>query len=129
MLLVAAAPPHDELQGRAFAAAEAARARRIQIVPVASSGVDKRAEYFMRAVAAATQSRYIFLTDDSGIGNPHAEPDVDCYVVTQLATAICWVLASQIGGQRIEPHPGEVIRTLGRYDHGKCVLPRNCTIK
>jgi hypothetical protein len=129
MLLVADAPPHDELQGRAFAAAEAARARRIQIVPVASSGVDKRAEYFMRAVAAATQSRYVFLTDDSGIGNPHAEPDVDCYVVTQLATAIRRVLASQIGGQRIEPHPGEVIRTLGRYDHGKCVLPRNFTIQ
>ena len=30
------------------------------------------AEYVMRAMAAATQSRYLFLTDDSGIGNPHA---------------------------------------------------------
>ena len=129
MLLVADAPPHDNLQGRAFAAAEAARARRIQIVPVASSGVDARAEYFMRAVAAATQSRYIFLTDDSGIGNPHAEPDVDCYLVTQLATAIRRVLASQISGQRIEPHPGEVIRTTGRYDHGKCVLPSDFAIQ
>lgn len=129
MLLVADAPPHDDLQGRAFAAAEAARARRIQIVPVAASGVDARAEYFMRAVAAATQSRYIFLTDDSGIGNPHAEPDVDCYVVTQLATAVGRVLASQISGQRVEPFPGEVVRTLGQYDHGKCVLPRNFAIQ
>ena len=129
MLLVADAPPHNALQGKAFAAAEVARARRIQIVPVASSGVDARAEYFMRAVAAATQSRYIFLTDDSGIGNPHAEPDVDCYVVTQLATAIRRVLASQISGERVEPHPGEVIRTLGRYDHGKCVLPKNFSVQ
>ena len=129
MLLVADAPPHDELQGRAFAAAEAARARRIQIVPVAASGVDARAEYFMRAVAASTQSRYIFLTDDSGIGNPHAEPDVDCYVVTQLATAIRRVLASQISGQRVEPFPGEVVRTAGHYDHGKCVLPTNFAIQ
>jgi hypothetical protein len=77
----------------------------------------------MRAVAAATQSRYIFLTDDSGIGNPHAEPDVDCYAVTQLASAIRRVLASQISGQRVEPHPGEVIRVVGRYESGKCVLP------
>ena len=68
-------------------------------------------------------------TDDSGIGNPHAEPEVDCYVVTQLATAIRRVLASQISGQRIEPHPGEVIRTTGQYDHGKCVLPRNFAIQ
>lgn len=123
MLLVADAPPHDELQARAFDAVEAARARRVQIVPVAASGVDQRAEYFMRAAAALTQSRYIFLTDDSGIGNPHAEPDVDCYVVTQLATSIRRVLASMVSGQRIEPLPAEVIRTVGRYDHGKCVLP------
>jgi hypothetical protein len=129
MLLVADAPPHDDLQGRAFDAAEAARARRIQIVPVAASGVDDRAEYFMRAVAAATQSRYIFLTDDSGIGNPHAEPDVDCYVVTQLATAIRRVLASQISGERVEPDPREVIRVMGRYDHGRCVLPRDFSIQ
>lgn len=129
MLLVADAPPHDDLQGRAFAAAEAARGRRIQIVPVAASGVDDRAEYFMRAVAAATQSRYVFLTDDSGIGNPHAEPDVDCYVVTQLATAIRRVLASQISGRRVEPLPPEVIRVMGRYDNGRCVLPRDFKIQ
>jgi hypothetical protein len=83
----------------------------------------------MRAVAAATQSRYIFLTDDSGIGNPHAEPDVDCYVVTQLATAIRRVLASQISGERVEPDPREVIRVMGRYDHGRCVLPRDFSIQ
>lgn len=129
LLLVADAPPHDDLQGRAYAAAEAARARRIQIVPVAASGVDDRAEYFMRAVAAATQSRYIFLTDDSGIGNAHKEPDVDCYLVTQLAGEIRRVLASQISGQRLEPFPGEVIRSVGEYDHGKCVLPKNFSIQ
>ena len=41
----------------------------------------------MRAMAAATQSRYLFLTDDSGIGNPHAPPAIDCYRVTKLADA------------------------------------------
>ena len=123
MLLVADAPPHDENVARAFAITEAARARRIQIVPVAASGVDDSAQYLMRAAAAATQSRYIFLTDDSGIGNPHAEPDVDCYRVTRLDRMIERVLSGQIAGRRIDPAPGEVIRAVGRSDRGRCLLP------
>jgi Mg-chelatase subunit ChlD len=129
LLLVADAPPHNDKQGRAFAAVEAARERRVQIVPVASSGLDDRAEYFMRAAAALTQSRYVFLTDDSGIGNPHAEPAVDCYVVTSLASSIRRVLASHVGGVRIEPRPTDIIRTSGRYDNGRCVLPPNFEVQ
>ena len=40
LLHVADAPPHDDRMRLAFDAAEVARAKRIQIVPVASSGVD-----------------------------------------------------------------------------------------
>jgi hypothetical protein len=123
LLLVADAPPHDENIGKAWAAAEAARAKRIQIVPVAASGVADLAEYVMRAMAAATQSRYIFLTDDSGIGNPHAPPAVDCYLVTRLNALVRRVLDSQISGRRVEPGETEVIRSVGRYENGKCILP------
>ncbi|HEX8063042.1 MAG TPA: VWA domain-containing protein [Allosphingosinicella sp.] len=123
LLLVADAPPHDENIGRAWHVAEAARAKRIQIVPVAASGVGDVAEYVMRAMAAATQSRYIFLTDDSGIGNPHATPAVDCFLVTRLDRLVRRVLDSQISGRRVEPREGEVIRSVGRYEGGKCVLP------
>ncbi|HET9640131.1 MAG TPA: VWA domain-containing protein [Allosphingosinicella sp.] len=123
LLLVADAPPHDENIGKAWRVAEAARAKRIQIVPVAASGVGDVAEYVMRAMAAATQSRYIFLTDDSGIGNPHATPAVDCFLVTHLDRLVRRVLDSQISGRRVEPQEGEVIRSVGRYEGGKCVLP------
>jgi von Willebrand factor type A domain len=123
LLLVADAPPHDENIGRAWHVAEAARAKRIQIVPVAASGVGDVAEYMMRAMAAATQSRYIFLTDDSGIGNPHATPAIDCFLVTRLDTLVRRVLDSQISGRRIEPREGEVVRSVGRYEGGKCLLP------
>ena len=123
LLLVADAPPHDENIGKTWRAAEAARGKRIQIVPVAASGVGDTAEYVMRAMAAATQSRYIFLTDDSGIGNPHATPAVDCFLVTRLDRLVRRVLDSQISGRRVEPREGEVIRSVGRYDNGKCVLP------
>jgi hypothetical protein len=123
LLLVADAPPHDENIGKAWRAAEVARAKRIQIVPVAASGVGDVAEYVMRAMAAATQSRYIFLTDDSGIGNPHATPAVDCFLVTRLDMLVRRVLDSQISGRRVEPREGEVIRSVGRYEGGKCILP------
>lgn len=123
MLLVADAPPHDQNVGMTWRVAEAARAKRIQIVPVAASGVGDLAEYVMRSMASATQSRYIFLTDDSGIGNPHAPPAVDCYLVTRLDRLVRRVLDSQISGRRVEPREGEVIRSVGRYDGGKCVLP------
>lgn len=123
LLLVADAPPHDDLFGRTWQATEAARAKRIHITPVAASGVADKAEYAMRAMAASTQSRYLFLTDDSGIGNPHAPPAIDCYLVTRLDALVRRVVDSQISGRRVEPDDREVIRSVGKYDAGKCVLP------
>ena len=123
LLWVADAPPHADDVVASWHATEALRAQRVQVVPVASSDTNPGAEYLMRAAAAATQSRYLFLTDDSGIGNPHAPPAIDCYAVTSLADAVRRVLDAQLSGRRIEPAPGEVIRTVGTYDAGRCVLP------
>jgi von Willebrand factor type A domain len=120
MLLVADAPPHAGDIAATWAATEVARAKRIQIVPIAASGVDDAAQYIMRAMAAATQSRYAFLTDDSGIGNPHAEPSVDCYHVTKLDSLVRRILDAQISGRRIEPANNEIVRTVGDYDNGRC---------
>ena len=33
------------------------------------------------------------------------------------------VIDSQISGRRIEPEKNEVIRAVGQYDAGRCVLP------
>lgn len=123
LLLVADAPPHNEDVARAWLATEHLRAQRVQIVPVGASGVGELAEYVMRAMAAATQSRYAFLTDDSGIGNPHAPPAIDCYLVTRLDNLLTRIIDSQVSGRRIEPADQEVIREVGKYDAGKCVLP------
>jgi Mg-chelatase subunit ChlD len=120
MLLIADAPPHSGDVALTWHAAEIAREKRIQIVPVAASGVDDAAQYIMRAMAAATQSRYAFLTDDSGIGNPHAEPSLDCYHVTKLESLVQRILDAQISGRRIEPEDHDIIRTVGDYDNGKC---------
>jgi hypothetical protein len=101
-------------------AALVSRTRGIHIVPLAASGVDKTAEFLMRGMGQITGGRYLFLTDDSGICNPHAEPTVDCYVVTRLDQLVTRVLSSLVSGERIEPEGEDVIRTVGTYRAGLC---------
>ncbi|GLI98417.1 VWA domain-containing protein [Sphingobium sp. BS19] len=120
LLLVADAPPHEEALKSTLDATERLRAQGVRIVPVAASGVEDSAQYVMRTMAVLTQGRYIFLTDDSGIGNAHAEPTVACYVVTRLDQLIARVLASIVSGRRVEPDQGEIIRTVGSYNAGRC---------
>jgi Mg-chelatase subunit ChlD len=120
VLLVADAPPHEEGMASTLRSTQGLRAAGIQIVPVAASGVDDDAQYVLRTMATMTQGRYIFLTDDSGVGDAHAEPDLACYAVTRLDQLVARVLAGIMRGRRIEPAPAEIVRTVGSYDRGRC---------
>jgi hypothetical protein len=42
----------------------------------------------MRTFALATNGTYVFLTDDSGVGNAHIKPTTDKYDVEKLNEAI-----------------------------------------
>lgn len=119
-LLVADAPPHDGDIMETWFSATASRSQGIHVVSLAASGVDKTAEFLMRAMGQITGGRYLFLTDDSGIGNAHAEPTVDCYVVTRLDGLVTRVLSSLVSGERVEPEGEDVIRTVGSYRGGIC---------
>jgi Mg-chelatase subunit ChlD len=123
LMLVADAPPHDADIDSSWKSALIARDKQIHIVPVAASGVAEKAEFLMRSMSVVTASRYLFLTDDSGVGNKHAEPDVDCYVVTRLDQLVGRVLNGLISGRRIEPKSGDILRTVGDYDAGICRMP------
>lgn len=57
----------------------------IKIIPVAASGVDKDTEFMLRFFELATGGTYVFLTNDSGIGNEHIEASVGDYEVEKLA--------------------------------------------
>ncbi|HAD98586.1 MAG TPA: hypothetical protein DCG19_14340 [Cryomorphaceae bacterium] len=86
MFLVLDAPPHygeDELRRLHQLLKDAAR-KGIRIIPIASSGIDKRTEYLLRSMALATNGTYTFLTDDSGVGDSHIEPTTDSYEVELL---------------------------------------------
>jgi len=61
-----------------------ASAQGIRLVPIVCSGLDKGGEYLMRAMALATNGTSFFLTDDSGIGNPHLKPTTDTLAVEHL---------------------------------------------
>ena len=133
-LLVADAPPHDRHIAETWDAGLLSRANGIHIVPLAASGVDKTAEFLMRSMAQITGGRYLFLTDDSGIGNPHAKPTVDCYIVTRLDGLVTRTLSSLIKGERVEPEAGEVIRSVGNYWSGVCdidqaLVPLNVSLR
>lgn len=57
----------------------------IKLIPVAASGVDKDTEFMLRFFDLATGGTYVFLTDDSGIGNSHIKATVGDHKVERLA--------------------------------------------
>lgn len=86
LFLVLDAPPHhspkivQQLHDLAIKAA----AKGIKIIPVTGSGVGKSTEYLMRCLSLTTNGTYVFLTDDSGVGNSHIAPTTDTYKVELL---------------------------------------------
>ena len=80
------APPHEDRQvmEEYRKLLKSAAAKGIRIVPVTASGIDKATEFLMRQTAIATNGAYVFITNDSGIGNDHIEATVGDYEVELL---------------------------------------------
>ena len=119
--VIADAPPHTDRAAAYLDGVDRLRRRGVHIYPVGASGVADEAEYLLRLTAALTQARYLFLTDDSGIGNSHAEPHIPCYAVQKLADLLRRVVLFELTG---EPNaPRDVLRTVGRPSaEGRCEL-------
>jgi Mg-chelatase subunit ChlD len=120
LFLVADAPPHDEKMKTILPLIKEARDKAVHIYPIGASGVAEKAEYIMRHLALMTEGRYLFLTDDSGVGNSHEEPKVACYQVTRLDQLIRRVIQSELSGKRVEATSDEVIRSVGKFNQGVC---------
>ncbi len=90
--LIFDAPPHDEKADEVAAAIRKAAEKGIRIIPVVSSNSDRNTELFARAAAINTGGTYVFLTDDSGIGDSHLEPIIGDYKVEKLYDIIIRVI-------------------------------------
>ncbi|MBR5421756.1 MAG: VWA domain-containing protein [Lachnospiraceae bacterium] len=82
--LIFDAPPHDGMEETLDKAVRAAAAKGIHVIPVVASNADRSTELFGRALAICTNGEYVFLTDDSGVGDSHLEPIVGQYTVEAL---------------------------------------------
>ncbi len=68
---VADAPSHSKDYQEWHSLVKQAAAKGIKILTVASSGIDLETEFLFRSQSLLTNSHYVYLTDDSGIGGSH----------------------------------------------------------
>ncbi|MGB3546230.1 MAG: vWA domain-containing protein [Saprospiraceae bacterium] len=99
VFLLLDAPPHSDagtIDNYAAAIVQAA-AKGIRVIPVTASGIDKPTEFLMRVSALLTNGTYVFITDDSGIGNEHLEPTVGDFEVEFLKDLMVRLVGEYVG--------------------------------
>ncbi len=86
LFLLLDAPPHynQEVVSSVQSLLIKAGEKGIKIIPITASGIDKATEFLMRAFAILTNGTYVFITDDSGVGNDHLEPTIGQYEIEKL---------------------------------------------
>lgn len=114
-------PPHENKTRAYFKSAGKAATKGVQIFNVEASSRGGHLEYLMRQGALISNGRYIFLTDDSGVGLSHKEPAVSCYKVTSLNALMVRLIKSELTGRRIPAPKQEVIRKVGSASNGTCL--------
>jgi hypothetical protein len=117
MFLVGDAPPHGRHMQRTFEAVQKLRQRDVAVFPVAGSGTRDEAEFAFRTTAFLTGGQYLFLTDHSGIGLPHAAPHAAEYNVEWLSAVMLRMIASELSGRDVLPS-----EILGTEETGRHLL-------
>lgn len=74
----------------------------IRIVPVSASGIAKDTEYLMKFFGMATNGTYVFLTNHSGVGGNHIEPDTDTYTVEAFNMLLVRIISEYTRQQRCD---------------------------
>ena len=124
MFLVGDAPPHSRFADRTIAAVDDLRRSGVTLFPIAASGVRDEAEWIMRSAAFLTLGRYLFLTDHSGVGNPHAKPHKPQFSVERLNALMIRMISSELAGRELLPH--EIIATEDNVS--SAVVPQKQTV-
>ena len=107
LFLVLDAPPHQNEATVEMLSATLEEAARlgVRVFPLAASGVDKNTEALLRLMQVATGGSYLFLTDDSGIGNSHLEPTIGDHEVELLRDLLVRLIDENVAlDASVEPH-------------------------
>ena len=101
LFLMLDAPPHFNQENVAMIKSQIAKAREqgIKIIPVVASGANKEVEFLMRSFSVSTSGTYVFLTDDSGIGNDHIEATTESFKVEKLNDLMVRLIEQYAGVQ------------------------------
>ncbi len=140
IFLLLDAPPHDEAKNEMAKLIAKASAKGIRIVPVACSGTDKATEFILRSMALATNGTYLFLTDESGIGNKHIKPTTDEFKVEllndllqRIMEQMCFVNACEEKKKTEEPFSiytnNEKVKVFPNPTQGPVTLETNKELK
>ncbi len=99
------APPHsqDMHQKKLNAAVLAAAKKGVRVCPILCSGADILTEYVMRQAAVYTGGTFIFVTDDSGIGNSHHDPQLPNVTVEALNSLMVRLINGYHSGEFADP--------------------------
>ncbi len=99
------APPHSTNTDKENykAAVTAAAEKGIRICPILCSGADTLTEYLTRQAAIYTGGTFIFVTDDSGIGNSHHDPDLPNVTVEALNSLMVRLINGYHSGEFERP--------------------------
>lgn len=77
------APAHDENINDWYNAVIDLCNKGIRLITVASSGINKKTEYFFRSMTLISNGTYVAITNHSGIGNDHIDSSVDVNVTVE----------------------------------------------
>lgn len=112
------APPHSNehnpqrnYEERFEKAVRTAAEKGIRICPILCSGADTLCEYLVRQEAIYTGGTFIFVTDHSGIGGEHLDPNIPDAVVEKLNDLMVRVIDGYHTGVFAEPTPWEPAET------------------
>jgi hypothetical protein len=118
LFLIADAPPHARDAARTLEMVDVLRKKGVAVYGVAASCEDAVAteanEFIMRTAAMLTGAQYLFLTDDSGVGDTHGEPHLPFYHVEKLNRLMTRMIGDELSGRRTDPDPKDVLRTVGQ---------------
>lgn len=125
LFLVLDAPPHAEDSVKASLLRSVAKAAGmgIRIIPIAASGIDKSTEYLLRSMALGTNGTYVFLTDDSGIGNPHIKPTTDQYTIEKLNDLLVRLITKFTQTPNCRPQVSQLAPQVRYTEQGQPVDP------